>query len=112
LLGEAARQNVPALALAGDLPFLTSALLGRLRGEAAEAAALAPCADGRWEPLFARYRPEWVLPELDAALAGGQRSLQTLFHRLGARAVALQLSVPEWQALRDWDYPSDMSPAT
>jgi molybdenum cofactor guanylyltransferase len=112
LLRAAARQNVPALALAGDLPFLTSPLLGRLCSEAGEAAALAPCADGRWEPLFARYRPEWLLPELDAALAGGQRSLQTLFRRLGARAVPLSLSVPEWQELRDWDSPSDMSSPT
>ncbi len=112
LLIEAARHDLPALALAGDLPFLTRALLGRLCGEAADAAAFAPCADGRWEPLFARYRSERVSPELDAALAGGQRSLQTLFQRLGARAVPLPLSVPEWQALRDWDCPDDMSRAT
>jgi molybdopterin-guanine dinucleotide biosynthesis protein A len=112
LLAEAARQQLPALALAGDLPFLTPSLLGRLCLEAQSAAALAPCADGRWEPLFARYSPEAVLPELDAALSQQQTALQSLFHRLGARALALPLSGAEWRFLRDWDRPSDMLAAS
>ena len=110
LLREAARLGLPAVALANDLPFLTARLLERLCFESAEAAALAPRENQRWQPLFARYLPDVVLPELDAALAQQRTSLQTLFDRLGTRAVGLELSGAEWQALRDWDRPSDMLP--
>ena len=108
LLREAARLGLPAVALANDLPFLTPRLLERLCFESGQAAALAPRESQRWQPLFARYLPDLVLPELDAALAQRRTSLQTLFDRLGTRAVGLELSVAEWQALRDWDRPSDM----
>jgi molybdenum cofactor guanylyltransferase len=107
-LREAARLGLPAVVLATDLPFLTARLLERLCFEKGEAAALAPRENQRWQPLFARYLPDVVLPEVDAALAQQRTSLQTLFDRLGARAVGLELSVAEWQALRDWDRPSDM----
>ncbi len=108
LLREAARLGLPAVALANDLPFLTARLLERLCFENVAAAALAPRENQRWQPLFARFLPDVVLPEVDVALAQRSTSLQTLFDRLGARAAGLDLSVAEWQALRDWDRPSDM----
>ena len=101
--------DTPALAIAGDLPFLDQELIVRLMSEATGVAALAPReADGRWQPLFARYLPGPVLPEIDAALYGGKTSLQHLFARLGQRAVPLELSGTEQRCLQDWDRPSDV----
>jgi molybdopterin-guanine dinucleotide biosynthesis protein A len=111
LLLEAERIGRDAVALAVDLPFVNAALLRRLYSEQPNAAALAPRQDGRWQPLFARYRPGALLPVVDAALAAGRTSLQVLFHELAARgqvAPELPLSSFEQQALHDWDRPSDM----
>jgi len=101
--------DTPGLVIAGDLPFLSEHLIARLGSEAAGAAALAPREpDGRWQPLFARYLPAPVLPEIDAALSSGKTSLQHLFARLGQRAALLELSGTEQHCLRDWDRPSDV----
>lgn len=109
LLRELAPRGAVALVLAGDLPFVTAELLERLWHDAPDAAALAPCdSEGRWQPLFARYRPEVLLPEIEHALEQGRTSLQYLFERLAARASRLELSASEERALRDWDRPSDM----
>jgi molybdopterin-guanine dinucleotide biosynthesis protein A len=103
-------EQQPALVLAGDLPFLSVELLARLLRESPGAAALAPRdGEGRWQPLFARYSPGALLPEIDAALLSGRTSLQHLFERLRERAVQLPLSQAEWLAVRDWDRPSDMA---
>jgi len=100
----------PALVLAGDLPFVSVELLVRLFNESPGAAALAPRDEqGRWQPLFARYSPGALLPEIDAALLSGRTSLQHLFERLAERAVQLPLSQAEWLVLRDWDRPSDVA---
>ena len=108
------RQLLPeqqlGLVLAGDLPFLSVELLVRLFTESPGAAALAPRdEEGRWQPLFARYSPAALLPEIDAALLSGRTSLQHLFERLQDRAVPLPLSRAEWLLLRDWDRPSDVA---
>jgi molybdopterin-guanine dinucleotide biosynthesis protein A len=109
LLRELAPRGSLALVLAGDLPFVTAELLGRLCHDAPDAAALAPRdSEGRWQPLFARYRPEVLLPEIESALEERRTSLQYLFERLGDRASRLELSALEERALRDWDRPSDM----
>jgi molybdopterin-guanine dinucleotide biosynthesis protein A len=101
--------HTSGLVIAGDLPFLTVELIARLASEAPSAAALAPRElDGRWQPLFARYLPEVVVPLIDAALASGETSLQRLFARLGGRAQTLELSTMERELLRDWDRPSDV----
>jgi molybdopterin-guanine dinucleotide biosynthesis protein A len=103
-------RETPGLVLAGDLPFVTIDLIARLVREQPGAAALAPRdREDRWQPLFARYEPEQVLPEIDAALRAQRRSLQYLFERLGARARRLELSSREEAQLRDWDRPSDMT---
>jgi molybdopterin-guanine dinucleotide biosynthesis protein A len=111
LLLEASRIGRDAIALAVDLPYVDAALIRRLYGEERDAVALAPREENRWQPLFARYRPAALLSVIDAALADGQTSLQTLFDRLtklGARTAELVLSEDEQRALRDWDRPSDM----
>jgi len=101
--------HTSGLVIAGDLPFLSVELIARLASEAPSAAVLAPRElDGRWQPLFARYLPEVVVPLIDAALASGETSLQRLFARLGERAQALELSTTERELLRDWDRPSDV----
>jgi molybdopterin-guanine dinucleotide biosynthesis protein A len=108
-LRELSQRAAVALVLAGDLPFVSVPLLKRLASEVPEAAALAPRdADGRWQPLFARYLPEVLLPHVESALAEARTSLQYLFERLGDRAHALELSPAEWASLHDWDRPSDM----
>ncbi len=110
-LSEAWRRGSDAVVLAVDLPHLTPELLVRLYSEAPGVAALAPRQEDRWQPLFARYRPALALPEIEAALALGQTSLQAIFERLGDRARCLELSLAEQRALRDWDRPSDMADA-
>lgn len=111
LLLEAQRLGCDAVALAVDLPYVDAPLLRRLYSEQLPAAALAPRQEGRWQPLFARYRPAAALPAVDAALAAGRTSLQVVFQGLAAHGevtAELVLSRSESEALRDWDRPADM----
>lgn len=112
LLLEAERSERVAIALAVDLPYLSAGLIRRLCFEHVGAVALAPREAGRWQPLFARYRPQPVLAAIDVALASGRSSLQSIFDILDAgsdRSVELALSAEETEMLRDWDRPSDMA---
>lgn len=111
LLLEAERLERDAIALAVDLPYVGADMIRRLCLEAAGAAALAPREAGRWQPLFARYRPGPALAAIDLALASGRTSLQSIFDGIGAgrdRCVELALDSEERARLRDWDRPSDM----
>ena len=108
LLGEVGDR--PAIAVACDMPYVTSALLQKLAQHPATTPVVAPRerdAD-RWQPLFARYDPVRVLPVLDAALADSVRSFQGLFERL--EVAELMLDDGERGALRDWDTPQDVTP--
>jgi molybdopterin-guanine dinucleotide biosynthesis protein A len=67
--------------LAGDLPFLSPALLTALRDRAPEADALAPRPAGRAEPLCARYAVR-VRDVVDARLAEGRLALHDLLAEL------------------------------
>ena len=96
------------IALACDMPFVTAELVTRLAYENPTAAALAPRADGRWEPLAARYAAS-TLPVLDAAIAAREHSLQRIFARLGDAAHALSVEAAELCSLRDWDCPEDLA---
>lgn len=93
-----------AVAIACDMPFLDASLVRRLL-VSSRAAALAPRSGTRWEPLFARYSPESVLPVARARASLDQRSLQGLLDAVDARE--LPLTEAEWLQLRDWDTPSD-----
>lgn len=108
LLLEARRFDEQAvIALACDMPFVGARLLGRLACEGPDALALAPREDQLWQPLCARYSVA-ALGDVDDALSAGERSLQRLFGRLGARALELELDALERSELRDWDQPSDL----
>lgn len=108
LLGLALERQCRAVALAVDLPHLDAALLARLLVEHDSALALAPREGGRWQPLFARYRPARVLPVVHELLARRESALQAVFHALGADAVELELSPVERERLHDWDTPADV----
>jgi molybdopterin-guanine dinucleotide biosynthesis protein A len=95
-----------AFALACDMPFVT---LDHLRALAV-AHPGAPCVaarrsnDAPWEPFFARYDAPRVLPAVRAMIAAGERSLQRVMARVGARALSLDA-----RATDDWDTPDDVS---
>jgi molybdopterin-guanine dinucleotide biosynthesis protein A len=95
-----------AIAVACDMPRVDTALLRRLLEHPSEAAALAPCWGGRWEPLFARYHADRVLPIARARAKAGQRSLQGVLDALSADV--LPLDGPERAQLIDWDAPHDI----
>jgi molybdopterin-guanine dinucleotide biosynthesis protein A len=99
----------PCVAVACDMPFVSTALLTRLKLESPEAPILAPRdpATGKWEPLCARYSPQAVAPILTRVLAVGARSFQDLFRNLSV--VELGLSEAERRELRDWDTPDDIA---
>jgi molybdopterin-guanine dinucleotide biosynthesis protein A len=67
--------------LAGDLPFLSPALLTALRDRAPEADALAPRPGDRAEPLCARYAVR-ARATVDARLDGGRLALHELLAEL------------------------------
>jgi molybdopterin-guanine dinucleotide biosynthesis protein A len=95
-----------AIALAGDLPFVTAELIRRLAEHAPDAGAVAPRSDGLWQALFARYA---CVPALDVArarLAEGRRSLQGVLESLDA--VDMPVSPGEGELLTDWDRPEDV----
>jgi molybdopterin-guanine dinucleotide biosynthesis protein A len=101
-------QERPAIALACDLPFVTSALLERLSTQASNADVLSMRLgpDAPWEPLLARYASARVLPVLQSAAHQGIRSFQKLFALLQVEALAL--GDAERPQLRDWDSPGDL----
>jgi molybdopterin-guanine dinucleotide biosynthesis protein A len=94
-----------AVVVACDMPFVQAPLVGQLLA-APQAPAVAPRRGTRWEPLFARYTPESVLPVASARASRSERSLQGLLDAVGARE--LVLTEDEWRQLRDWDTPSDV----
>jgi molybdopterin-guanine dinucleotide biosynthesis protein A len=98
----------PALCLACDMPYVSSALLLRLVNESPDALVLAPrdAASGKCQPLCARYASARVAPVLAAAMAEGVRSFQALFGRMTVSA--LPLTRAEHEELRDWDKPEDI----
>jgi molybdopterin-guanine dinucleotide biosynthesis protein A len=89
-----------ALALACDMPYVSRALTARLIA-APGAPIVAPWLDGRWEPLFARYDADPVLPLARQQIVAARHSLQPLLERGGA--VPLDLAPGEARELRDWD---------
>jgi molybdopterin-guanine dinucleotide biosynthesis protein A len=69
--------------VAGDLPFLSPALLRELRDRAPEAAAVAPRRGERVEPLCARYAAR-LGPTVAARLAAGELAAHALLEAAGA----------------------------
>jgi molybdopterin-guanine dinucleotide biosynthesis protein A len=108
LLAEAERRGArTALALACDMPFLSSDLIRRLCEVEPDAPVLAPRPPGQpWYALTARYAIG-VLPVLRAMIAEREHKLQRLFDRVPG-ADALPLSESELGQLVDWDSVDDM----
>ena len=111
LLLRAREAGLEAVAVAVDLPFLGEGLVRRLCLEQPSVAVLAPRQVGRWQPLFARYQPERVLPVLEAVLGQGQLALQAVIggvERRGGAVGELALTPEEERELPDWDQPGDI----
>jgi molybdenum cofactor guanylyltransferase len=95
----------PVIVCAGDLPFVTAAVLRRLLAPPAGGApALVPRAGGRLQPLLARYEPE-ALAMLRDAPAG--EALTASVEALKPEAVEL----PE-EAFVNVNTPEDLAAAT
>jgi molybdenum cofactor guanylyltransferase len=102
LLGHAAGRAT--IAVACDMPYVSVELVRRLVS-APPSPAVAARSDGRWEPFFARYDAEAVLPIALAHANARRCSLQALLDAVRARELAL--SAVELRELRDWDTPED-----
>jgi molybdopterin-guanine dinucleotide biosynthesis protein A len=105
LFSRAAGRNV--IAVACDMPFVSLALLEKLANFSLAAPAAAPCLDGRWEPLFARYSSRAALEHARERAAKGEHALQGLLVTLSAEP--LPLTEDEIEQLRDWDTPGDLN---
>ena len=93
------------LVCAGDLPFVTAALVQELaEADAGGAPALVPRAAGRLQPLLARYEPSALAP-LAAALAGAGRSapLRELVAALSPRVLDMADERPFFNVNRPED---------
>lgn len=103
-----AAQNGHALAIACDMPHLSTQLLTRIATEQPSAQLLAPRnKQGFWEPLCARYDAARVLPILEQGLQQNIRSFQKLFAHL--MPTEIELSEQEYAQLTDWDTPEDVT---
>jgi molybdopterin-guanine dinucleotide biosynthesis protein A len=110
LLAEATRRGTTALALAGDLPYVTRDMVARVASFAPLSPAVAPRQSGVWQPLFARYEPAQCSPLLQAAVAEGTFRARAVLEKLGDRVIELPLDANEAALLADWDRPEDMTP--
>jgi molybdopterin-guanine dinucleotide biosynthesis protein A len=108
LLAEAESRGADALAVAADLPFVTTRLVDRIRRYAPDAPAVAPRPHGVWQPLFARYAPAACLPVVRALIRDGRHAARGVLEELGERAVTLPLDDAEECLLDDWDTPDDL----
>lgn len=109
LLSHAARVNALfAIALACDMPYVTAPLLERLLSHKPHESAVAPRLNGKWQPLFARYRPEEGLSATRKVRARGERALFRVLEELKTGVAELPLTREEAQLLNDWDHPEDI----
>ncbi len=97
------------IAIACDMPYVTSALVKRL-ANAPSAPAVAPKENGRWEPLFARYDATRVLGVARTRCARRDLAMQGLLDEVGA--VPLAIDAREARELVDWDTPMDVRTQT
>jgi molybdenum cofactor guanylyltransferase len=94
----------PVLVCAGDLPFVTSELVRMIaQADGDGAPAFVPRADGRLQPLLARYEPAAVLA-LAAALADAPGALTDIVAGLRPRV----LDVPDGQPFFNVNVPEDL----
>jgi molybdopterin-guanine dinucleotide biosynthesis protein A len=105
-LVQAAGERV-VIALACDMPFVTSELLSKLLGtERGGAAVVVPVRSTGIEPLCALYDPEVLRPALVDALRSKRFGMRELVMRVQRVEVPLTGEQERW--LDDWDAPEDM----
>lgn len=93
------------IALACDMPFVSSASLRALVEAPPAGCVAARSSDGvHWEPFFARYDAALAAPVATAMVGRGERSLQRLVEALDPRAIAVDPS-----SVIDWDTPDDVA---
>jgi len=84
---RAARGDL-ALAVACDMPFLNSALLGFMLSLAQTGCdVVAPQVDNQWEPLHAVYRPASCIPAVERHLRTGDRRMISFYPEVQVRLV-------------------------
>ena len=109
LLAEAEARDCDALAIATDLPHVTTDMVVQIATHAPNAAAVAPRMDGKWQPLFARYAPEPCLPVARGLVAEGRRAAHGVLDAFGDHAAELPLEDATRRLLDDWDTPEDIA---
>jgi len=94
--------------LAGcDQPLLTPDLLRRLTGRGSAGICLFHTGNAEDFFPFPGIYPAGLLPEVQAALAGGQRSMKRLLERVGV--THLPLAAEAASALRSFNTPDDLA---
>lgn len=109
----AAAPTAWVLVLAGDMPFVTPALLRLLLDARGGAEAVVPRVGGRWHPLCAAYATH-VAPRLRAAIDQGTRRIGDVLARVDTHAVddaALAVIDPAGLALTNVNTPEDLAQA-
>jgi molybdopterin-guanine dinucleotide biosynthesis protein A len=98
------------VALAVDLPFMTTEELGRSLELATGNCGVVPTLDGRVEPLAAVY-PAEAEADHRAALAGSDFSLQSVVRKLAVTGKIRLRPVPEKNAhlYQNWNEPGDIT---
>jgi molybdopterin-guanine dinucleotide biosynthesis protein A len=83
------------LAVACDMPFVSTALFEHLLAQAEEHDVVIPRTEGYLEPMHAVYRRQAVLDAIEAALARGEQRMISYFGAVRVREV----SEAEWQTM-------------
>ena len=97
------------IAIACDMPYVTSEVLVQVCEHPTEAIVVAPRRgpNAPWEPMLARYDAVQVADVLADAISGGQRSFQKLFASIEVEALPVTPAIE--RALEDWDSPEDIA---
>ena len=105
----AATRTTHLLALAVDMPFMTSDEFGRLVRQVREGCGVVPVIGDKAEPLAAIYPVEAAI-DFKTALAGEDVSLQSLVRILAAAGKVMPLPVSEGRArvFRSLNEPGDV----
>lgn len=96
--------------VAGDLPFLSPALLAALRDRLPEADAVAPRPGGRAEPLCARYARR-LLPVVQARLSAGDYAVHGLLEAVAVDWIddgELAVLAPEGRSFVNVNTPDEL----
>ncbi len=103
-----------AVALAVDMPFLTSEFLQMLLARAPGYDVVIPETDGRLHPLCAVYRRATCLPAIEQAITRGQRRLIAFHPQVNVRLVdedELRAVSPDLLALSNVNTPQELAQA-